>query len=91
MKCIYGYLYLSVNSALLVVEFIVVVGVHLQVVECKLLLDSFFECLSLFQGQGVGLGNDRDDVDNVRELLKDNNINGFQTGERVSNACRSNG
>jgi hypothetical protein len=50
-------------------------------VESKLLLDALLESLSLLEGQGVGLGNDGDDVDDIGELLQDDNIDGL---ERVS-------
>ena len=49
--------------------------------ESKLLLDALLESLSLLEGQGVGLGNDGDDVDDIGELLQDDNIDGL---ERVS-------
>jgi hypothetical protein len=43
-------------------------------VECKLLLDALLESLSLLQSQGVSLGNDGDDVDDIRKLLQDDNV-----------------
>lgn len=46
--------------------------------EGKLLLDALLEGHALLEGQGVGLGNDRDDVDNVGQLLQNHNINGLQ-------------
>lgn len=46
--------------------------------ESKLLLDALFESLALFGGQGIGLGNDRDDIDDIGELLENNNINRLQ-------------
>lgn len=42
--------------------------------ECKLLLDAFLELLALLSSQGVGLGNDGHDVDNIGELLQDDDI-----------------
>ena len=65
---------LVVDSALLVIKLVVVVGVHLEVVESKLLPDALLESLSLLEGEGVGLGNDGDDVDNIGKLLQDNNV-----------------
>jgi hypothetical protein len=47
-------------------------------VESELFLDSLLECLSLFQGQGVGLGNNGDNVDNVGKFLEDDDINGLK-------------
>jgi hypothetical protein len=69
---------LRINGALLVIKLLVVVRVHLQVVERKLLLDTFLECLSLFKGERVSLGNDGDDIDNIRELLQDDNVDGLE-------------
>ena len=57
---------LSVESALLLIEFIVVVGVHLQVVELEFLLDSLLEGGSLLEGESVRLSDDRNDIDDVR-------------------------
>lgn len=63
------YLDLAVDSTLLIIELIVVIGIHLQVVESKLLLDALLECLTLLQGKGIGLGDHGDDVDNIGKLL----------------------
>lgn len=49
--------------------------------ESELLLDPSLELLSLLEGERVGLGDDRDDVDDVGELLQHHNIDGL---ERVS-------
>lgn len=72
------YLDLDVHHALLIVQLVIVVGVHFQVVECEFLLDSLLECLSLFQGQGVGLCNNGDNVHNVGKLLKNDDIDGLK-------------
>lgn len=69
---------LSVDSTLLVIELLAFVGVHLEVVEGKLLLDALLELSSLLQCQGVGFGNDGDDIDDVGQLLEDDNIDGLQ-------------
>lgn len=34
---------------------------------------------ALINGQRVGLGNDRNDVDNLGQLLEDNDVNGLQS------------
>lgn len=47
--------------------------------ELELLLDSLLGCQTFLESKGVGLGDDRNDVDDVRQLLEDNNVNGFQT------------
>lgn len=46
--------------------------------EGKLLLDALLECLALFQSQRVGLGNDRDNVDDIRQLLQNDNVDGLE-------------
>lgn len=56
---------LGVNRTLLLIKFVVVVGVHLEVVERELLLDALLEGLSLLQSQRVGLGNNRNNVDDI--------------------------
>lgn len=53
------------QGTLLIVELFVVVGEHLEVVESELLLDALLELLALLHGQSIGLGNYRDDVDDV--------------------------
>lgn len=73
-----SYLDLGVDAALLLVQLIVVVGVHLQVVEGELLLDALLESLALLEGQGVGLGDDGHHVDHVRQLLQHHNVNGLE-------------
>lgn len=69
---------LVVEGTLLLIKLIVVVGVHLEVVESKLLLDTLLESLAFLGSQGVCLGNDRDDVDDIGELLEDDDVNGLQ-------------
>ena len=46
--------------------------------ESKFLLDSFFECHALFKRQGIRFRNNRNNVNNVRQLLKHDNVNGFE-------------
>lgn len=74
-----SYLDLRIHCPLLIIQLVIVVRVHLEVVERKLLLDALLECLALLQRQGVGLGNHRHNVDNVGQFLEDNNINRLQT------------
>lgn len=68
----------SIRGSLFVIEFIVVIWVHLKVVEGELLLYSFLEGSSFFEGEGIGLGDDRDDVDNIGQLLEDDDIDRLQ-------------
>lgn len=57
---------------------LVVVGVHAQVVESKLLPNALLEGLALLQRQAVGLCDDGHDVDNVAKLAQHDNVNGLQ-------------
>jgi hypothetical protein len=69
---------LAVDSTLLIVQLLAIVGIHLEVVESKLLLDALLESLSLLQCQAVRLGDDGDNIDNIGELLQDNDIDRLQ-------------
>jgi len=70
---------LSVDRALLIVELVIIVGVHLEVVERELFLDTLLEGLTLLKGQRVGLGDNGDNVDDIGQLLQDDNIDGLET------------
>lgn len=72
------YLDLLVNSSLLVVVLLVVVGVEADVVESKFVSDSVLESLTLLQSQSIGLCDDGNDVDNLAQLLQDNDVNGLE-------------
>jgi hypothetical protein len=50
--------------------------------ECELLLDAVLELLALLESEGVGLSDDRDNVDSLAQLLKDDNIDGLKTVAR---------
>jgi hypothetical protein len=73
---------LSVHSSLLRVVLLVLVRVHPDVVESELLLDAVLELLALLEREGVGLCDDRDNVDSLAQLLKDDNIDGLKTVAR---------
>lgn len=47
--------------------------------EGEFLLDSFLECLALLESKRVGLGDHRDDVDDVGQFLEDDNIDRLET------------
>lgn len=94
MRGIIAYLNLSVDGTLLVVQLVVIVGVHLQVVESELLLDTLLESLALFESERVGLGDDGNDINDVGQLLQDNDIDRLETEECrgfVSPWCQYNG
>lgn len=46
--------------------------------EGELLLDTLLELQTLVHGQSVGLCNDRHDIDDIRQLLQDDNIDGLE-------------
>lgn len=73
------YLDLSIHGALLIIELVVIVGIHLQVVEGKFFLDSLFEGLSFLKSQGISLRNNGNDIDNIRQLLEHDDVNWFQS------------
>lgn len=83
------YLNLSVDRALLIIELLIIVGVHLEVVEGELLLNALFEGLALLKSQGVGLGDNGDDVDNVGQLLENDDIDGLETEGRNNQLVHS--
>lgn len=60
---------LSIDCTLFVIKLIVVIGVHFQIVEGELLLDSFLERLAFLESKRVGFSDDGNHVDHVRELL----------------------
>ena len=53
--------------------------------ECEFLLDALLEGATLFKCERVRLGNDWHNVDNVRELLKDDDIDGLESMARRLN------
>lgn len=73
-----AHLDLLVERALLLIKLVVVVGVHLEVVEGKLLLDALLEGLAFFQRKGVRLGDHGHHVDDVGQLLEDDNVDGLE-------------
>lgn len=73
-----AYLDLGVNSPLLIIELVIIIRVHLQVVEGELLLDTLLESLALLQGEGVGLRDNGNDIDDIGQFLENNNIDGLK-------------
>lgn len=78
------YLNLRVHGRLLAVVLLILVRVHPDVVERKLLLDAVLEHLPLLQGQTIRLGNHRHYIDRLRQLLQHHNVNRLKrmTGRR---------
>jgi len=68
----------GIGGTFLVIKLVVVVRVHLEVVEGELLLDSLLECSAFLECEGVGLGNYRDDVHHVRQLLEHHDVDRLQ-------------
>jgi len=69
---------LRVHGGLFTVVLLVLVWVHANVVESELLLDAVLEELSLLQGETIGLGDDRNDIDSLAQFLQDNNVDGLE-------------
>ncbi len=76
---------LSVDGALFVIKFIIVVRIHLQVVEGELLLYPLLESTSFLECQRIRLGDDWNDVDDIGELLQNDNVNRLQSMPRRLN------
>lgn len=78
------YLDLGIHGHLFRIILLVVVWVHANVVECKLFLDAILEDLPLLQGQTIGLGDDRNHVDRLAQLLEHDDIDWLEgvTGGR---------
>lgn len=76
---------LGVDGALFVVELVVVVWVHLEIVEGELLLYALLESTAFFEGQRVRLGDDWNDVDNIGKLLQYDDVDWFQSMSRGLN------
>lgn len=75
---------MGVEMALFFVLLVVIVGVHAEVVEGEFFLDALFEGKALFESEGVGLGDHRDDIYNIREFLEDNDVDWFKTTRIIS-------
>ena len=69
---------LRILRAFLLVKLVVVVWVHLQVVEGKLLLDALLESRALLHRKRVRFGDHGNHIDDVRQLLQDNDVDGLQ-------------
>ena len=81
---LWTYLDLGVHCRLLRIVLLILVGVHADVVECKLLLDAVLEQLPLLQGETISLGDDGNHVDSLAQLLEHNNVDWLQC---VSSWC----
>lgn len=52
--------------------------------EGEFLADALFEGLAFFKGKGVGFGDYGDDVDDVGEFLKDDDVDRLETVVRLT-------
>lgn len=71
-------LHFGVGRAFFFVVLVVIVGEHAEVVEGEFFLYALFKGHAFFEGEGVGFGDDGDDVDDVGEFLQDDNVNGLK-------------
>lgn len=69
---------LCIESYLLWIVLLVLIWIHAQVVECKLLLDALLECLTLLERERIALCNDGNHVDKLAELLEHHNVDWLQ-------------
>lgn len=76
---------LGVDCTLLVIKLIVVIREHLEVVEYEFLPDSLLEDATLLESERVRLGDDRHHIDDIRQLLQDDDIDGFESVTRGLN------
>ena len=76
---------LGVDSSFFVIKFIIVVGVHLEVVESEFLLDALLESTAFLKCQTVCFGNHWNHVDNIGELLQNDDIDRLQCVTRWLN------
>jgi len=74
-----------IGGPFLVIELLIIVWVHFEVVEGELLLDALFERPAFLEGERVGLCYDGHDVDDIGELLQHYNVDGFQSMSRWLN------
>lgn len=74
---------MCILSTLLLVQLIVVVRVHLEVVEGKFFSNPLLKRSTFLQSQGVGFGNDGNDINDIGKLLEDNDINGLEAAQDV--------
>ena len=72
------YLDLGIHGGLLAIVFFILVRVHTDVMEGKLLLNTVLEKLPLLQGETISLGNDGHDIDRLAELLENDNVDRFE-------------
>ena len=74
---------MCVLSTLLLIQLIVVVRVHLEVMEGKFFSNSLLKRSTFLQSQGVGLGDNGNDINDIGKLLEDNDINGLEAARNV--------
>ena len=63
------YLDLRVHGRFLPIVLLILIRVHADIVESKLLLDAILEQLPLLQRQAIRLGNHRHHIDRLAQLL----------------------
>ena len=68
----------SIRRPLFIIQLVVVVWVHLEVVESELLLYSLLERASLLQGKRIGLCDNWHDIDHIRQFLEDDYVDRLQ-------------
>ena len=75
----------GIGGSFLIIQVLIVVRVHSEVVELELLPNSLLESSALLGRQGIGLCDDWHNVHNIGELLQDHNVNRFEAVTRWLN------
>lgn len=68
----------GIGGSFLLIQVLVIIGVHSEIVELKLLSNPLFESSAFLGCQRIGLCDDWHDVDNIGQLLQDYDVNGFE-------------
>lgn len=80
-RCAVAYLDLNVDGPFLIVQLIIVIRIHLQVVESELFLNSLLESQTLLESKRIGLGDYGNNVDDIGKFLQDHDIDWLETEE----------
>ena len=73
---------LRVERHLFLVVLLIVIRIHAQVMESELLLYPLLESQALLEGQAIRLGNDRNNIDDIAQLLQNDNVNRLESVTR---------
>ena len=72
----------GVGRPLFFVLLIIIIRVHPQIMKGKFFLNAFFEGHTFFKGEGIGFSDHGDNIDHIRELLQDYDVNRLESVAR---------